>query len=967
LAVSSSAAPPAAPDITAVTIEDEMRRSYLDYAMSVIVARALPDVRDGLKPVHRRILYSMKVNGNEWNRGYRKSARIVGDVIGKYHPHGELAIYDAMVRMAQDFAMRLPLIDGQGNFGSMDGDSPAAYRYTEARLARVADALLDDLDNDTVDFQPNYDETEREPKVLPAGFPNLLVNGAQGIAVGMATNIPPHNLGEVIDACCAYLDNSAVTVEQLMEHVPAPDFPTGALILGRAGAHAAYTTGRGAVILRAKSHIEEIRRDREAIVFTEIPYQVNKAKLIERIAECVREKLIDGIAELRDESDRDGVRVVAELKRDAEPEIVLNQLYRHTALQTSFGVNMLALNGGRPELLNLRDVIAAFVGFREEVITRRTNYLLGKARERAHTLLGLLVAVANLDEIIALIRAAPDPATARAGLTGRAWPAGDVAPLVALVGEPGREVAADGTYRLSDEQARAILDLRLQRLTGLERDKIAEELRGLIAEIAGYLEILGSRARLFAVLRGELLAIKERFATPRRTEIEDVEFEADIEALIQREAMVVTVSHAGYIKRVPLSTYRAQQRGGRGRAGMAIREEDFLNEVFVASTHAPVLFFTSSGRVYKLKVHRLPLGTPQARGRPMVNLLPNLSPGERISTVMPLPEDEESWTDLSVVFATANGYVRRNQLSDFGDVRANGKIAMKFEGADADDRLIAVATCTDADDMLLATRNGKAIRFQIKYEEETSRGLRMFSGRSSVGVRGIRLLGDDLVISMSILKHHEPLKNLLGEDIDAEIRDAYLKRAAEERRRQNGELNGESLIEPEEGEVEIKTAQTADEMLQAPVLTDETFADLAKREQFLLSVTEKGFGVRSSAYDYRITGRGGQGINNMDLTRRRDAVVAVFPVGNNDQIMLVTDAGMVIRCPVSDIRIARRGSAGVVIFRIGDGERVVSVARLLDDTEDNGAADNGGNAPEGGAASDQPESNDGQQTDMGDQ
>ncbi len=911
-----TSAPPSAPDVTAVTIEDEMKRSYLDYAMSVIVARALPDVRDGLKPVHRRILYSMKVNGNEWNRGYRKSARIVGDVIGKYHPHGELAIYDAMVRMAQDFAMRLPLIDGQGNFGSMDGDPPAAYRYTEARLARVADSLLDDLDNDTVDFQPNYDDTEREPKVLPAGFPNLLVNGAQGIAVGMATNIPPHNLGEVIDACCAYLDNGAITVEELMEYVPAPDFPTGGIIMGRAGTHAGFKTGRGAIILRAKSHVEEVRKDREAIVVTEIPYQVNKAKLIERIAETVREKVIEGISELRDESDREGLRIVIEIKRDAEPDIVLNQLYRHTALQTSFGVNMLALNAGRPELLTLRDIIAAFVAFREVVITRRTSHLLGKARERAHTLLGLLIAVANLDEIIALIRNAPDPATARAGLVGRAWPAADVAPLVALVGEPGREVADDGTYRLSDEQARAILDLRLQRLTGLERDKIAEELRGLITEIAGYLEILRSRGRLIEVLRSELLAIKERFATPRRTAIEDVEFEADIEALIQREPMVVTVSHAGYIKRVPLSTYRAQRRGGRGRAGMAIREEDFLNEVFVASTLAPVLFFTSSGRVYKLKVYRLPLGTPQARGRPMVNLLPNLAPGEAISTVMPLPEDEESWGDLAVVFATANGYVRRNALSDFGNVMANGKIAMKFEGEDADDRLIAVAT----DDVFLATRNGKSIRFPVS-------DVRVFSGRSSVGVRGIRLLGDDQVISLSILRH---------EEVGPDARNAYLSLAAR-RRRQLGE-EGEAVAElPPEGE---EGEAAGDEGL----ISEEIYADLSEREEFVLSVTEKGFGVRSSAYDYRITGRGGQGIDNMDLGRRRDAIVAVFPVGHNDQVMLVTDGGMVIRCPVHDIRIARRRSQGVVIFKVGEGERVVSVARLPEVAEENGEA-NGSDTP----------------------
>ncbi len=951
MAVTSSPAapPPAGPDISTITIEEEMRRSYLDYAMSVIVARALPDVRDGLKPVHRRILYSMKVNGNEWNRGYRKSARIVGDVMGKYHPHGDLAIYDAMVRLAQDFSMRLPLIDGQGNFGSMDGDAPAANRYTEARLARVADSLLDDLDKDTVDFQANYDETEREPKVLPAGFPHLLVNGAQGIAVGMATNIPPHNLGEVIDACCAYLDNRAITVEELMEYVPAPDFPTGGIIIGRAGTHAAYKTGRGAVVLRAKSHIEEIRKERDAIVFTEMPYQVNKAKLQERIAECVREKLVEGISDMRDESDRDGVRLVVELKRDADPDIVLNQLYRHTALQTSFGVNMLALNGGRPEQMTLRDVIVAFVEFREEVITRRTTHLLNKARQRAHILIGLLVAVANIDAVIALIRAAADPATARAGLVEQRWPAGDIGPLVALVGEEGRGLGADGSYQLSDEQARAILDLRLQRLTGLEREKISDELRELVDEIAAHLDILRSRARLIEVLRGEILAIKAQFANSRRTTIEDVEFEADIEALIQREDMVVTVSHSGYIKRVPLSTYRAQRRGGRGRAGMAIREEDFLSEVFVASTLATMLFFTSSGRVYKLKVYRLPLGTPQARGRPMVNLLPNLTEGETISTVMPLPEDEDSWADLTAMFATANGYVRRNALSDFGDVRANGKIAMKFEGEDADDRLIAVATCSDADDVLLATRNGKAIRFQVKYDED-GKGVRVFTGRSSVGVRGIRLLRDDKVISMSILRH---------EEVGPETRSAYLKLATE-RRRQNGEESEAN------GNLESLEADDTDAETGEAAISEEQFVDLAAREQFVLSVTEKGFGVRSSAYGYRITGRGGQGINNMDLTRRSDAVVAMFPVGDNDQIMLVTDAGMVIRCPVNDIRIVRRGGVGVVIFKLGDGERVVSVARLPEVAEENGVAENGDDAEEETAAeldnpeTDEPETNKGE-------
>jgi len=907
--------PPIGPDITQITIEEEMRRSYLDYAMSVIVARALPDVRDGLKPVHRRILYSMKVTGNEWNRGYRKSARITGEVMGKYHPHGNLAIYDAMVRLAQEFSMRLQLIDGQGNFGSMDGDPPAAERYTEARLARVSDSLLDDLDNDTVDFQPNYDDTEREPKVLPAGYPNLLVNGAQGIAVGMATNIPTHNLGEVIDACSAYLDNRAITVEELMEHLPAPDFPTGGIIIGRAGTHAAYKTGRGAVVLRAKSHVEEVRKDREAIVVTEIPYQVNKSKLVERIAECVREKLVEGISDLRDESDRDGLRVVIELKREGDPEIVLNQLFRHTALQTSFGVNMLALNGGRPELLTLRDVIVAFIAFREGVITRRTAHLLGKARDRAHILVGLLIAVASIDAIIALIRAAPDPAAARAGLIERRWPTGDIAPLLALVGE--EDAGAGGTYQLTDAQARAILDLRLQRLTGLERDKIAEELHELVAEIAGHLEILRSPEKLIEVLRGELVAIKEQFANPRRTAIEDVEFEADIEALIQREDMVVTVSHAGYIKRVPLSTFRAQNRGGRGRAGMALREQDFLSQVFVASTLDPVLFFTSSGRVYKLKVYRLPLGTPQARGRPMINLLPNLTEGETISTIMPLPEDEESWSALTVMFATAAGYVRRNALSDFVDVRSNGKIAMKFEGEDEGDRLIAVAPCNDANDVLLASRNGKAIRFSVD-------DVRVFTGRSSVGVRGIRLLGDDAVITMSILRH---------EAVAPEIRNAYLKLATE-RRRQAGEdgENGNGDHAPEADDVENESQDVA-------TITEEMFADLAAREEFVLSVTEKGFGVRGSAYGYRITGRGGQGINNMDLSRRGDSVIAVFPVGHNDQIMLVTDGGMVIRCPVGDIRIARRGSAGVVIFRVGEGERVVSVARLPEVAGENGEAE----------------------------
>jgi DNA gyrase subunit A len=916
---------PAPLDIAPVTIEEEMKRSYLDYAMSVIVSRALPDVRDGLKPVHRRILHAMKENGFDWNRGFRKSARVVGDVIGKYHPHGNDPVYEAMVRMAQDFSMRLALIDGQGNFGSMDGDPPAAMRYTEARLSRAADALLDDLDKETVDFQPNYDGENLEPTVLPAKFPNLLVNGASGIAVGMATNIPTHNLGEVIDACRAYVANPDVTVDELMELVPGPDFPTGGIILGRVGIRAAYHTGRGSIVMRGRTHIEELRKDREAIIVTEVPYQVNKARMVERIAEVVNEKLIDGIADLRDESDRDGVRVVIELKRDAMSEIVLNQLYRYTPLQTSFGVNMLALDAGRPVMMNLKQVIAAFVRFREEVITRRTSFLLRKARERAHVLLGLAIAVANIDAIIDLIRRAKDPASAREALRGRSWPMGVVKALIERIEEKGRGgIKADGaTYRLSDEQAKAILDLRLQRLTGLERDKIEEEINGLISEIGGFLEILGSRKKLLEVLEGELVAVKEQFATPRKTAIEDLEFEADIEDLIQREDMVVTVSHGGYIKRVPLSTYRAQRRGGRGRAGMSIREEDFVSEVFVASTHASVLFFTASGRVYKLKVYRLPEGTPQARGKAMINLLPNLAPGESISAVLLLPEDEASWGNYSVIFATKEGNVRRNALSDFGNVMANGKMAMKFEGEAAGDRLIDVATCTATSDVLLATRLGKAIRFPVD-------DVRIFTGRSSVGVRGIKLGQGDGVISMTILRH---------EEVAPETRDAYMRLAGKRRRQMGAESDAAAATAVVEPEGEVETVGTIDEA---------EFDALAKREEFLLSITEKGFGVRSSAYDYRITGRGGQGIENMDLSRRNDAIVAVFPVHHRDQVMLVSNAGTVIRLPVNDIRIARRRTQGVVVFKPGEGERVVSAARLGETGEENGNGENGAGGAENG-------------------
>jgi len=908
-----------------------MKRSYLDYAMSVIVARALPDVRDGLKPVHRRILYAMKEAGFDWNRTYRKSARIGGEVMGKYHPHGDQAIYDAMVRMAQDFSMRLPLIDGQGNFGSMDGDKAAAPRYTEARLARAAsEGLLEDIERDTVDFQPNYDETQREPVVLPAQIPNLLVNGAGGIAVGMATNIPPHNLGEVIDACCAYIDHPAISIDDLIEHLPGPDFPTGAVILGRSGIREAYHTGRGSIVMRGKTHIEQGRKDREVIVITEVPYQVNKARMVERIGALAREKMIEGIADIRDESDRHGLRVVVEVKREAIAEVILNQLYRHTPLQSTFGVNMLALDGGRPELLDLKRVIAAFVAFREEVITRRTGFELNKARDRAHILIGLAVAVANIDGVIALIRAAPDPAAARAALIERAWPAEEVESLIRLLEDPARVLDADGAYRLSDAQAKAILDLRLQRLTGLERNKIAEELDELTVRIQGYLEILDSRDRLLEVLRGELLDMKERFADPRRTAIEELEFEHDIEDLIQREDMVVTLSHGGYIKRVPLSTYRAQRRGGKGRAGMSTREEDFVRRVFVCDTHTPVLFFSSRGMAYKLKVYRLPQGTPQARGKALVNLLP-LREDETITTIMPMPEDEKTWGEMDVVFATSAGTVRRNRLSDFIRVQANGKIAMKLE--DERSWLVSVRTCGEDDDVLLATAAGKCIRFPISE-------VRVFQGRNSVGVRGIRLAKDDRVISMSILHHME---------VGVEERDAYLRYAAARRRAEGAAEGAEEPAEPcgpEEvgsgGGIELDPAR---------------IAELEENEQFILSIADDGLGKRSSAYEYRISGRGGQGVTSMELGRGRGRpeakVVAAFPVEKNDEVMLVTDGGQLIRSPVHDVRIAGRATRGVTLFRVGAEERVVSVAHLADEEDQAEDGDEDG-SPSGAADRDAP-------------
>ncbi|MCR9256054.1 MAG: DNA gyrase subunit A [Alphaproteobacteria bacterium] len=893
-------------------MEEEMRRSYLDYAMSVIVARAIPDVRDGLKPVHRRILYAMKDGGYDWSKPYRKSARIVGDVMGKYHPHGDSAIYDAMVRMAQDFSMRLPLIDGQGNFGSMDGDPPAAMRYTEARLARTAETLLRDIDKETVDFQPTYDEAGQEPKVLPAEYPNLLVNGAGGIAVGMATNIPPHNLTELLDACVALIEAPGLTTEQLIEIVPGPDFPTGGIIIGKRGIREAYTTGRGSIIMRSRTHFETVRKEREAIVVTEIPYQVNKSRLMERIAEVVNDKTIEGIADLRDESDRDGVRVVIELKRDASADVVLNQLYRFTPLQTSFGVNSLALNGGRPETMTLKDILVAFLRFREEVITRRTVYELREARKRAHTLAGLLVALENLDAVIEMIRRSTDPAEARAKLMAENWPAGEVVAFIELIDDPTHKVI-DGHYKLSEAQARAILDLRLHRLTGLEREKLVEETQEIANKIKEYLEILASKETLYGVMREEFVAIRERFGTPRRTSLEEGELDTDIEDLIQREDMVVTVSNHGYIKRVPLSTYRSQKRGGKGRSGMATREEDFVSRLFVANTHQPVLFFTSTGMVYQLKVWQLPLGTPTSRGKPIVNLLP-VEPGTSVSTIMPLPVDEDSWGELNAVFATAAGTVRRNRLSDFTNIKSNGKIAMKLEG---DDQLVSVQVCDPvADDILLATLNGRCIRFRA---EE----VRLFAGRNSVGVRGIKLAKGDRVMSMSVL-HNVP--------VDIEERDDYLRQSNAFRRSDEDE-------------------PTLDESV-APSLSNERFTELAENEQFILTVSEKGFGKRSSAYEYRVTGRGGQGIVNMDITRKTGSVAASFPVEQTDQIMLVTDGGQLIRCPVGDIRIASRNTQGVTIFRVGGDEKVVSVALVaemasedqVDDDGDEGEDSDGDNA-----------------------
>jgi DNA gyrase subunit A len=908
----NGALPPS--DIAPVSISDEMRQSYLDYAMSVIVSRALPDVRDGLKPVHRRILFSMYEQGYEWNRPYRKSARVVGDVIGKYHPHSNDAVYLSLVRMAQEFSLRVTLIDGQGNFGSVDGDMPAAMRYTEVRMEKVTGFMLEDLDKDTVNFKDNYDASEKEPTVLPARFPNLLVNGGQGIAVGMATNIPTHNLGEVIDAVLMFMDQPEATTEELMTVLPGPDFPTAGIILGRSGIRQAYETGRGSILVRGKSHVEEMRGGREAVIVTEIPYQVNKSLMIEKIAELVRDKRIEGISDVRDESDRNGMRVVIELKRDAVPDVVLNQLYRFTQLQDSFGCNFVALNGGKPELMNLKGILRAFVDFREEVVTRRARFLLNKARDRAHILVGLAVAVANIDEVITLIRTSPDAGAARERLMERDWPSRDVAPLIALIDDPRHKINEDGTFKLSDEQARAILALTLSRLTALGRDEIGEELNGLGVDIADYLDILRSRERVMTIIRDELNEIKEQFNTPRKTSIDDAAGDFEDEDLIAREDMVVTVTHGGYIKRVPLSAYRAQRRGGKGRSGMSTRDEDFVSRLFVASTHAPVLFFSSLGQVYKMKVWRLPIAEPQGRGRALVNMLP-LDPGERITSIVPLPEDEKEWENHDVMFSTNTGGIRRNKLSDCVPRTTLGKRVMEFD--EPGQSIIGVELSQETDDVLLTTALGQAVRFQTS-------DIRVFGGNgstgTSTGVRGISLGTGDSVISMSILRHV---------DATPAEREAYLK--------QSGAIRRAATGEEAEAETEVDTTEEAEEGAdEAASISEARYIEMGAAEQFVLTITEFGFGKRSSSYEFRISNRGGKGIKATDQTKTAEIgkLVAAFPVEDADQIMLISDGAQLIRVPVNGIRYTSRASKGVRVFRTADGEKVVAVERLSEPESD---------------------------------
>jgi DNA gyrase subunit A len=897
--------------IAPIAIEDELKKSYLDYAMSVIVSRALPDVRDGLKPVHRRILFSMNEQGHTPDRSYVKSARVVGDVMGKYHPHGDVAIYDTLVRMAQPFSMSLLLIDGQGNFGSVDNDPPAAMRYTECRLTKAAMSILADLDKDTVDFKENYDGSEKEPSVLPSRIPNLLVNGGGGIAVGMATNIPPHNLGEVVDACVAFIDDPEIGLDALLDIVPGPDFPTGGEIIGRTGARNALMTGRGSVIMRGKAAVEEIRKDREAIIITAIPYQVNKAALVERIAELVREKRIEGVGDLRDESDRQGMRVVVELRRDASAEVVLNQLYRYTPLQTSFGVNMLALNRGRPQQMGLREVITAFIDFREEVVVRRIKFELGKARDRGHVLVGLAIAVANIDEVIHIIRSSKDPAEARERLVQRDWPAGDMMPLVELIADPRTQLVDGNRIRLTEEQARAILALTLARLTGLGRDEIFNEAAELAKAIAHHLDILSSREKIMAIVRAELIEVKEAFAVPRRTEIVEGDADVEDEDLIAREDVVITVTHSGYVKRTTLATYRTQHRGGKGRSGMSTKEEDAVTRVFSANTHTPMLFFSSGGKVYKLKVWRLPVGTPTSRGKAFINLMP-IEPGESITSILPLPEDEATWDQYDVMFATRSGNVRRNKLSDFVQINRNGKIAMKLDEGDS---IVGVGLCNAGhNDILLTTAAGRSIRFAT---EE----VRVFAGRDSTGVRGVRLAEGDTVISMAILRSVEATP--------AE-RASYIKHSNAMRRAVSGEDELEDAAAPEE----------EDEIVGEAALTPERIAELGAAEEFILTVSTEGFGKRTSAYEFRRTGRGGQGLLAQDLTRKGGRLAASFPVEEFDQILLVTDQGQLIRTPVSQVRIVGRNTSGVTIFRTAADEHVVSVERLADSgEEDDNAAE----------------------------